>query len=68
MIKKTCSTVSLSSGDLICNPTRYILYFQITENIELSIVREKFSIDVHSNNEATVSLSTVLFDSDAENV
>ena len=68
MIYKTRGAVSLSSGDLICNPTRYILYFQITENIELSILGETFDINIHSNNEASVRLSTVLFDSDAENV
>ena len=64
MIQTNSSTVLLSSGDLICNPARYILYFQITKNIELSIVREKFNIYVYSNNEAAVNLSTVLFDSD----
>jgi hypothetical protein len=64
MIQTNSSTVLLSSGDLICNPSRYILYFQITENIELSILGETFDINIHSNNEASVRLSTVLFDSD----
>jgi hypothetical protein len=64
MIQTNSSTVLLSSGDLICNPSRYILYFQITKNIELSIVREKFNIYVYSNNEAAVMLTNILFDSD----